>query len=71
MSKSINNMLPGDELIAALHKVYSGPALEQKLEIVKQLTLFNEMYDEQLTLGEYEKAYITPRKGKEFVEELY
>ena len=66
---NIYNMLPGDDLVAALHKSFSGPALEQKLEIVRQLQLYNNMYDESLTLGEYEDAYIHCKGDREFVEE--
>ena len=68
-SRDIYQMLPGDALVAELHKSFSGPALEQKLEIVRQLKLYNTMYDECLTLGEFEDAYVRHKGDREFIEE--
>ena len=71
-ARSINiyNMLPGDDLINEITKSFSGPAREQKLEIARQLELYNTMFDDNLTFGEYERAYVCPKKTNEYVEEL-
>ena len=66
---NIYNMLPGDALVAELCKYFSGPVLEQKLETVRQLELYNAMYDENLSLGEFEDAYIRHKGDREFIEE--
>ena len=71
-ARSINiyNMLPGDDLINEINKSFSGPAREQKLEIARQLELYNTMFDDNLTFGEYERACVCPKKTNEYVEEL-
>ena len=58
------------KVINEINKSFSGPAREQKLEIARQLELYNTMFDDNLTFGEYERAYVCPKKTNEYVEEL-
>lgn len=54
---SLKEMLPGDALIAEIKQTCSGQSLVRNLEIAKQLELFNNMYNESLTFGEFVYAY--------------
>lgn len=66
---NIYNMLPGDALVADFANLFSCPALEQKLEIVRQLELYNAMYDENLSLGDLRTLIFVIKETENSLEE--